>query len=64
MTEHFLHGAEVGTSFKQVCSKGMPECVGMEFFLDARLSGILDNHVTNRSTGELSPPIIQKKNIV
>ena len=32
MTQHFLHGAKVRTSFNQMCGKRMPEGVGTNLF--------------------------------
>jgi hypothetical protein len=35
--EHLLYGPQVGTAFKQVRGKGVPERVGVDLFCDAGL---------------------------
>ena len=36
MSEHLLHGAEVGAAFDEVRGEGVPECVRTHCLIDAR----------------------------
>lgn len=40
MTEHYLHGSQVGATFQQMGCKRMPQAVGRNFFMYLRLIGI------------------------
>ena len=41
VVELFLHGADIGARFKQMSSRGMPQCVAGHVFFYPGLSGRL-----------------------
>ncbi len=58
MTEHLLHGTQIGSAFKQMRCKRMAECVRMNILCDACLFRVLQNNLPDRNAGEGGSPNI------
>ena len=60
VTEHLLHGAEVGAAFDEVRSEGVAESVRTHCFLDARVfHPLLDEHEYHLA-GEVRTSAVQE----
>ena len=51
MTEHYLHGSQVGAAFQQVGCKRMSQAVGGNFFIQMCLSGVSSQQFPKPLTG-------------
>ncbi len=52
MTEHYLHGSQIGAAFKQMGCKRMPQTVGRNFFMDLRLIGVAPQQFPKPLSGD------------
>ena len=58
VTEHLLYGTKVGSAFKQVCRKGVSQCVWADFAFDSGEVGKLFYDFENRNATDVCPFVI------
>ena len=58
MPKHLLDGTKVGSAFKQMCRKGVSQCVWADFTFDAGKVGKLFYDFENRNATDVCPFVI------
>ena len=52
MTEHYLHGSQIGAALQQMRGKRMPQTVGRNFFMDLRLIAVAPQQFPKSLAGD------------
>ena len=60
VSEHLLNGSQVGSTFKQVCGKGVSQGVWTNFFANACQFGKLLDDIENHHTCQSPSSTIEK----
>ena len=63
MTKHHLNGAQIGSVFQQMRSKGMPESMRTNGFIQVNFYGQVFNNGKHHGPGQLFSSPIQKKRV-
>ena len=58
VSKHLLDGTKVGSAFKQVCRKGVSQCVRADFAFDAGEVGKLFYDFENRNATDVCPFVV------
>ena len=58
VTEHLLYGTKVGSAFKQVCRKGVSQCVWADFAFDTGEVGKLFYDFENCNATDVCPFVV------
>jgi len=60
MTQHHLHGTQIGAARQEMGSKRMAKSVGMHFMLQSRLGGVLLHQFPEALPTKFCSGLIQK----
>src|SRR5208283_767119 len=64
VAEHFLHGAKVGSSFKEMRRKRMAECMRVDFLRNTRKASVFFYNVPDRCARHRSAATVEKDCVV
>ena len=64
MPEHLLYGSEIGAPLKQVCGKGMPQCVWRDGFSNPGHCSQLPDDIENHDSCQPSSATVQEEYMV